>query len=78
MNRRALNYRPEIDGLRGIAVLAVVIYHCNLQLLPYGYLEDDIFFVIPGFVITALLITQFNNQASSLHLIPMPSASTDC
>ena len=63
MNRRALNYRPEIDGLRGIAVLAVVIYHCNSQLLPYGYLGVDIFFVISGFVITASLSSQRHDQA---------------
>jgi peptidoglycan/LPS O-acetylase OafA/YrhL len=48
-----MGYRPEIDGLRGVAVLAVIINHFNDKLLPGGYLGVDIFFVISGFVITA-------------------------
>lgn len=46
-------YRPEIDGLRAVAVLAVIVNHFNKDLLPGGYLGVDIFFVISGFVITA-------------------------
>jgi peptidoglycan/LPS O-acetylase OafA/YrhL len=46
-------YRPEIDGLRALAVTAVIINHFNRELLPSGYLGVDIFFVISGFVITA-------------------------
>lgn len=64
----APHYRPEIDGLRGIAVLAVVIYHCNAQLLPYGYLGVDIFFVISGFVIIASLSAQRHEQAGGFLL----------
>lgn len=48
-------YRPEIDGLRALAVIAVIIYHFNKEVLPGGYLGVDIFFVISGFVITASL-----------------------
>ncbi len=48
-------YRPEIDGLRAIAVLAVIINHLNKDLLPSGYLGVDIFFVISGYVITSSL-----------------------
>ena len=47
------NYRPEIDGLRAFAVVAVVINHFSRDLLPCGYLGVDIFFVISGYVITA-------------------------
>ncbi len=46
-------YRPEIDGLRAFAVIAVIINHFNKEILPNGYLGVDIFFVISGFVITS-------------------------
>jgi|688.fasta_scaffold135403_2 peptidoglycan/LPS O-acetylase OafA/YrhL len=48
-------YRPEIDGLRAFAVVAVIINHVNKDLLPSGYLGVDIFFVISGYVITSSL-----------------------
>lgn len=48
-------YRPEIDGLRAFAVIAVIINHFNKNVLPSGYLGVDIFFVISGYVITASL-----------------------
>ena len=49
------SYRPEIDGLRAFAVVAVIINHFNKNILPGGYLGVDIFFVISGFVITSSL-----------------------
>ncbi|MEH2256945.1 acyltransferase family protein [Nostoc sp.] len=48
-------YRPDIDGLRALALVAVIINHFNKDLLPGGYLGVDIFFVISGFVITSSL-----------------------
>ena len=48
-------YRPEIDGLRAFAVVAVIINHFNKEILPNGYLGVDIFFVISGFVLTSSL-----------------------
>ena len=48
-------YRPEIDGLRAFAVVAVIINHFNKEILPGGYLGVDIFFVISGYVITSSL-----------------------
>ena len=51
-------YRPEIDGLRAFAVVAVIINHFNKDLLPSGYLGVDIFFVISGYVITSSLVNR--------------------
>ncbi|MBO3457593.1 acyltransferase [Aetokthonos hydrillicola Thurmond2011] len=48
-------YRVDIDGLRALAVIAVIMNHFNKNLLPSGYLGVDIFFVISGFVITSSL-----------------------
>jgi len=49
------NYRPEIDGLRALAIIAVIINHIHAPFLPSGYLGVDIFFVISGYVITSSL-----------------------
>lgn len=48
-------YRPEIDGLRAFAVVAVIINHFSKDLLPSGYLGVDLFFVISGYVLTSSL-----------------------
>ena len=51
-----LNYRQEIDGLRAVAVAAVVLYHAGFEWLPGGYLGVDVFFVISGYLITRILL----------------------
>ncbi len=51
-----ITYRPEVDGLRALAVLGVLIYHLNPSWLPGGYLGVDVFFVISGFLITSILV----------------------
>ena len=48
-------YKPEIDGLRAFAVLAVILNHTSSNVLPNGFLGVDIFFVISGFVLTLSL-----------------------
>lgn len=51
--RRA--FRPDIEGLRAVAVLAVVFYHAGVPGLPGGFVGVDVFFVVSGFLITNLL-----------------------
>ncbi|HML51722.1 MAG TPA: acyltransferase family protein [Propionicimonas sp.] len=50
-------FRPDIQGLRAVAVSAVVLYHAGLPLLPGGYVGVDVFFVISGFLITSHLLS---------------------
>jgi peptidoglycan/LPS O-acetylase OafA/YrhL len=55
MTHTAAGYRPDIDGLRAIAVLAVILYHFAYQNLPGGYFGVDIFFVLSGYLITRII-----------------------
>jgi peptidoglycan/LPS O-acetylase OafA/YrhL len=54
----ALNYRSEIDGLRAVAVIPVVLFHVGLSWINGGYLGVDVFFVISGFLITSILLNE--------------------
>jgi peptidoglycan/LPS O-acetylase OafA/YrhL len=58
-------YRPEIDGLRAIAVTSVLIFHFYPKVLPDGYLGVDLFFVISGYLISLYIITNTNNSTFS-------------
>ncbi|HHL2562138.1 TPA: acyltransferase family protein [Yersinia enterocolitica] len=66
-----LRYRTELDGLRAIAVFAVVFYHAKLSILGYevfkgGFLGVDIFFVLSGFLITSIIFSDLNKSKFSL------------
>jgi peptidoglycan/LPS O-acetylase OafA/YrhL len=53
-------YMPGLDGLRALAVFAVIAYHLNLPWAPGGLLGVDLFFVLSGYLITNVLLTQWN------------------
>lgn len=59
-------YRRDIDGLRAIAVLAVVIFHLDASFIPGGFLGVDVFFVISGFLITSTLTRDLNRGDFSI------------
>jgi peptidoglycan/LPS O-acetylase OafA/YrhL len=61
-------YRPEIDGLRALAVVVVITNHFNKNILPSGYLGVDIFFVISGFIITSSLASHGSGSFGDLFL----------
>jgi peptidoglycan/LPS O-acetylase OafA/YrhL len=55
-----LGRRPELNGLRGFAILAVMLYHADETFLKAGFIGVDFFFVVSGFLITALLVEEFD------------------
>ncbi len=59
-------YRPDIDGLRAIAVLGVVLYHLDSRLCPGGFTGVDIFFVISGYLITSIIEKEIQEKKFSL------------
>ena len=60
------HYRPDIDGLRAIAVLSVVIFHAFPEYLGGGFIGVDVFFVISGFLITSLILREQKEERFSL------------
>lgn len=61
-----INYRPEIDGLRAIAVISVILFHAGSNLFSGGYVGVDIFFVISGFLITNIILIELQKGNFSI------------
>ncbi|MEO7255959.1 MAG: acyltransferase, partial [Casimicrobium sp.] len=59
-------YRNDIDGLRALAVLSVMLYHLSASIMPGGFVGVDIFFVISGFVVSASLANVATERAGHL------------
>jgi peptidoglycan/LPS O-acetylase OafA/YrhL len=58
MTKQTLKYRPEIDGLRTIAILPVILFHLGYNWVSGGFYGVDVFFVISGYLITTILVTK--------------------
>ncbi len=61
-----MNYRREIDGLRSVAVIPVILFHAGYPLFSGGFIGVDIFFVISGYLITSIIIAENSNGSFSV------------
>ena len=57
-----IDYRKDVDALRGYAVLAVVFYHFNIPYFQGGFIGVDIFFVISGYLITSIIFSELKSN----------------
>ena len=64
MTNNKSRYLPSIDSLRALAVLAVIIYHVDVNYLPGGFLGVDLFFVLSGYLISSLIIKEYKKTGS--------------
>ncbi len=61
----SLWYRPEIDGLRAVAIIPIILFHAGYETLSGGYVGVDVFFVISGYLITSIILNQLNQDRFS-------------
>jgi len=62
-NYQSASFRPDIEGLRGIAILIVVLFHCGVPGFSGGFIGVDVFFVLSGYLITGLLVDEVQKQS---------------
>lgn len=62
----AIRYRADIDGLRAVAVCSVLLFHADLGILPGGFVGVDVFFVISGYLITSIILTEMERGQFSI------------
>ncbi|KTC85470.1 acyltransferase family protein [Legionella drozanskii] len=61
-----MKYRADIDGLRALAILSILLFHLGFSFLPGGYVGVDLFFVISGYLISKIIYKEINNHSFSL------------
>jgi peptidoglycan/LPS O-acetylase OafA/YrhL len=61
-----MKYRPEIDGLRALAVIPVILFHAGFEFFGGGYVGVDVFFVISGYLITSIILAEKKNDNFTL------------
>ena len=57
-----MGYLPGLDGIRAVAIIGVLLYHADFDWIPGGFLGVDIFFVLSGFLITTLILEEFDRS----------------
>ena len=66
-----MKYRAEIDGLRAIAIILVVLYHAGFNTISGGYVGVDVFFVISGYLITTIITQDLQENNFSLSIFSL-------
>ena len=66
MSKKKIIYRPEINGLRALAIIPVILFHLNENYFKGGFLGVDIFFVISGYLITSIIVLELKDKNFSL------------
>jgi len=61
-----MKYRSDIDGLRAVAVVPVVLFHAGLPFFGGGFVGVDVFFVISGFLISSIIFRELNENRFSM------------
>ena len=65
VDKSTLGYRPDVDGLRAVAVIAVILFHFDASWMPGGFVGVDVFFVISGFVVSGSLLRERHESAGA-------------
>ena len=61
-----MQYRSEIDGLRALAIIPVILYHYDIKFFDWGFIGVDVFFVISGYLITSIILREISQSSFSL------------